>query len=88
MSADPYDARVLELADDVGRFRRRLESLSFLAEEIARHVEVLARWHEPTAAEIVELHAPGDDDAVAEALRLVDERHAQLRRRLGYRDEA
>ena len=84
-------ARIDELAAEVGRLRRRAEpesSLAHLADRLVGHVESLAAMVEPSAAELVAWTAPGDDEAVIEALRIVDDRRARLRVRLGYREAA
>lgn len=84
-------SRLDELAGDVGRLRQRLEpdtSLAHTADRIAGHVEALVLMVEPSAAEIAGVWAPGDDQAIGEAVRLVDNRHARLRHALGYRRAA
>lgn len=83
-------ARIDQLADDVGRLRRRAEpdsSLWWLADRLAVNLDCLdamlnvpasevARWYVPAGA-------PGFDAAVDEAIRLVDERHDALHARMG-----
>ena len=79
-------ALVWELAGDVGLARRRCEpdsSLGFTLERIAGRVETLDAVLAVPAAELVALHAPGDDEAIDEALRLVDEHVRRLHARLG-----
>lgn len=91
MTNKPLRARVDELATEVARLRRYAEpetSLAFLADRMSGHVESLAAMLEPSAGELVAWTAPGDDEAVREALRIVDERRARLRARLGYREAA
>lgn len=78
--------RVWELAADVGRLRRRLEaesSLGFLAGRIANHVDAINSMVRPTAAQIARSWAPGDNTAVDEAIRLVEEHSDRLQKRLG-----
>jgi hypothetical protein len=80
--------RLDELADDVGRLRRRFASNEnawtgdYIADRIAGHVESLVLMVEPSAAEIACCWAPGDDEAVDEAIRIVDERWDRLLWRL------
>jgi hypothetical protein len=81
-------ARVWELAEDVGRLGRRIDpdsSASFSVDRIASHVHAIDRMLRPTAAELVAWSAPGDDEAVDEALRIVDEQYRRLRQRMGGR---
>jgi hypothetical protein len=78
--------RVHELAGDVGRLRRRVSADTvgaYLADRIAGHVEAIATMLEPTAAELAATWAPGDDEAVAEAIRTVDELGRRLQTELG-----
>jgi hypothetical protein len=78
--------RVWDLAGDVGRLRRRVEpdsSLAYLCDRIAGHVESLHCILTPSAGELVAFTAPGDEDAIAEALRVVDDRWHRLQSRLG-----
>lgn len=82
--------RVWELAGDVGRLQRRFASSddelsAYLAARIAAHVSSIDLMLRPTAGELVAWNAPGDDEAVEEALRLVDEHWRQLQTRLGAR---
>ena len=77
---------VWDLAGDVGRLRRRCEpgsSLEHAADRLAGHVESLDLMLRPSAAELVAWNAPGDDEVVDEALRIVDERWRALQSRLG-----
>jgi hypothetical protein len=81
----PVDDRLLALAEDVGRLRRRIRAesressyLAFLAGRVADHVETLAGMLEPTAAELV---AAGL--LVEGALEAVDRRVSKLRGLLG-----
>jgi hypothetical protein len=81
-------ARVWELADEVGRLSRRIDpdsSASFSVDRIASHVYAIDGMLRPTAAELVAWSAPGDDEAVDEALRIVEEHYRRLRRRMGGR---
>jgi hypothetical protein len=80
--------RIDELAGDVGRLRRRFSSngdelSAHLADRIASHVEALHGIVMPSAGELVAWTAPGDEEAVEEALRLVDEWWRRLEHRLG-----
>jgi hypothetical protein len=79
------NTRIDALADDVGRLRRRVEpgsSLEHLAERLAGHVETLHLIVTPSAGELVAWHAPGDEEAIGEAIRIVDERWKRLQERL------
>lgn len=71
-------ARLDELATDIGRIQRNLDRL-------ADHVETLTLIAEPTASELAATAAPGDETAVTEAIRLVDERARRLQHQLGRR---
>lgn len=80
--------RITELAADVGRLRRCLDpetSLAWKAARIADHVEAIFWMVEPRAAQLAACTAPGDPDAINEAIRIVDQRHRQLQTRLGTR---
>ena len=70
--------RLNELAADIGRLRRRYPG-DHIIERAANHVETLALMLEPCAAQLAAVSAPGDDDAIDEAIRVVDDRHRQLR---------
>lgn len=77
-----------ELAADVGRLQRRFASNPdwtgvYVANRIAGHVEALVLMVEPTAAELAASYAPGDDEAIIEAIRVVDARWRRLRSLLG-----
>jgi hypothetical protein len=79
------DDRLLALAEDVGRWRRRLRDEgrdstygAFLAARVAGRVDVLCSLLEPTAAELYAAGLPVD-----EALQHVDERARQRERLLG-----
>lgn len=77
--------RIDDLADDVGRLRRRLEpesSAAHLGDRIACHVHAIAGYVHPTAGELAASYAPGQDDAVTEAIRIVDARYRSLCHRL------
>lgn len=83
--------RLDQLADDVGRLQRRVDpesSLHHVVALVACHVEALYGFVDPTAAELAAWTAPGDDQAVLEALRLVDVRTESLRHRLGIKAAA
>jgi hypothetical protein len=83
MSAVAAGNRLLELAADVGRLRRRVDPDGYdavLLARIAGHVDALDAIHEPTAADRVRAGIPVDD-----ALELVDQRAQELERLLGGR---
>lgn len=76
------------LAADVGRLRRRVSgdpqsSLTHLVDRLAAGVQWLDLLLRPSAAEIAASWAPGDDDAIDEAIRIVDARNRELRGLLG-----
>jgi hypothetical protein len=83
--------RLDELAVDIGRLRRRLDTDRevwtdldvWTLEQIGAHVADLAGMFEPTAAELANTTAPGDPDAITEALRIVDARARAFRVKLG-----
>lgn len=80
--------RLTELATDVGHLKRCVpegSSLEWRTERIAGHVEACIGMLEPSAAELAAWHAPGDDEAVTEAIRIVDARYRSLQQRLGSR---
>jgi hypothetical protein len=79
------DARILKLAEDVGRLRRRVRDerrdgsyFAFLGDRVADHIDALDAMLEPTAAEWV---AAGL--SVEHALETVDERVRTLQSLLG-----
>jgi hypothetical protein len=79
------NTRIDALADDVGRLRRRIEpgsSLEHLADRLVGHVETLHLIVTPSAGELVMWTAPGDEEAIGEAIRIVDERWKRLQERL------
>jgi hypothetical protein len=95
-------ARIENLADDLGRLRRRFAEndawteavgLSgqppryevFILDRIAGHVEVIDTLLRPTAAQIAAMWAAGDEDAIEEAIRLVDAHARELHSRMGGR---
>ncbi len=81
--------RIDLIATEVGRLRRRVATdmpgttTGFALERLARHVESLDLMLRPSAAEIAACAAPGNDDAVAQAIEVVDARSRELRRLLG-----
>lgn len=80
--------RLTELATDIGHLRRCVpegSSLEWRTERIASHVEACIGMLEPTAAELARYWAPGCDQAVTEAIRIVDARYRSLQQRLGSR---
>ena len=74
---EAHTQRLYELAADIGRLRRRYPG-DHIIERAACHVETLALMLEPCAAQLAAVSAPGDDQAVVEAIRVVDDRHRQL----------
>jgi hypothetical protein len=79
------DDRLLALAADVGRLRRRVSDesrdstyLAFLVDRVADHCDALDCMTQPTAAELYAWGLPVD-----EALDSVDERARMLSRLLG-----
>jgi hypothetical protein len=54
-----------------------------IIQRAANHVEALALMLEPTAAQLAAWWAPGQEEAILEAIRIVDARYASLQRRLG-----
>jgi hypothetical protein len=80
--AEAQTQRLNELAADIGRLRRRYPG-DHIAERAAGHVEWLVLMLEPTAAALAAATAPGDEGAVAEAIRLIDARHRKLQHLLG-----
>jgi hypothetical protein len=82
-------ARLDELAEDVGRLRRRLDgSLKHLADRLAAAVEILDAVLYPTASELVAAleWTPTAKDVDA-ALEVRDARTRSLRRLLAYPTE-
>jgi hypothetical protein len=82
-----------EAADLVGRLRRQLpegaEYAEHLLDRLAAHIEVLDAIFTPTAADLFRefvVYCGDEEVAVEEALRIVDARARQLRRRLGVRE--
>jgi hypothetical protein len=69
--------RLNELAADIGRLRRRYGP-DHILERAACHVQTLSLMIEPTAGELVAWTAPGDSDAVIEAIKIKDDRHRRL----------
>jgi hypothetical protein len=77
--------RLNELATDTGRLKRRLDPASgayWISERIADHIEAITSMVEPTAAELAAWTAPGQDEAIAEAIAIVDARYRSLQQRL------
>ena len=86
MDVSVLRARLDDLAEDVGRVRRRVEpetSLAWTLNRIAGHIQSVVLMVEPCAAEIA-AWTPEDEQAVEEAIREVDAKHRRLRERLGY----
>ena len=77
MATPAQTQRLHELAADIGRLKRRHPG-DHIIERASCHIETLALMLEPTAAELANTTAPGDQDAIAEAIRVVDERHKRL----------
>ena len=82
----PFHNRLYALADDVGRFRRRVEpgsSLEYLADRFADHVSSLHLLVTPSAGEIAGWTFPCDAETVEAAIETVDRAWELLQRRLG-----
>lgn len=77
--------RIDLIATEVGRLRRRAatDTTGCALDRLARHVESLDLMLRPSAAEIAACACPGDADAVAQAIKVVDARSRELRRLLG-----
>jgi len=75
---EAHTQRLYELAADIGRLRRRYPG-DHILDRAATHVETLALMLEPCAAQLAACTAPGDEAAIVEAIRCVDDRHRQLR---------
>lgn len=85
--------RLLELARDIGRLRKRLapapeSSLAFALARIAGHVDALEAGLGPTAAELAHEYVlitgrRAEDVAIEEALAVVDRRTREFRALLG-----
>jgi hypothetical protein len=85
--------RVDELAGELGRLRRLLDlepgsATEYRFDRVCGLVDLLDVVVQPTAAELVATIAPGDDQAVVEAIATVDRHAARLRRRLGLKAAA
>jgi hypothetical protein len=84
-----HAGRVERAAREVGRWRRRiaadpeLERFRFLVDRVACEIEGALLDLTPSAGELVAWTYPGDDQAVAAALDVVDKRAAQVRHLLG-----
>jgi hypothetical protein len=74
--------KINELAGDIGRLKRRYPD-DHILERAAWHLYDLSAMLEPSAAEIACWHAPGDEAAITDAIRYVDERDGRLQRLLG-----
>jgi hypothetical protein len=82
--------RVVLIADDLGRLRRRLPPdtpyAGWLVERLGKHVETLDAMLRPTAADRYRAYVLSglvEDEAVQAALDTVDAEADELRRRLG-----
>ena len=71
------------LAADVGRLRRQRGG--HLVDRVAWHVESLDAMVHASAGELTAQSFPGDDEAAAAAIELVDKRSRKIRRLLGER---
>ena len=81
-------ARVDELAADLGRLRRRLEpgsSLAYLGERLAGQVETLDVMLRPSAGQLVSWTFPEDAETVEAAIEQVDRERARIRQLLGWK---
>jgi hypothetical protein len=74
--------RLDELAADIGRLRRRHPD-DHIVQRAASHVEALALMLEPTAAQLAAWWAPGQEEAIGEAILIKDVRSRRLRELLG-----
>lgn len=82
MNTAAVQGRLVELATDIGYLKRRAapgSTIEFLAERLAGHVEALHNMVHPSAAEVVGMWAPGDEEAVDEAIHLMDEDWGRLK---------
>lgn len=76
------------LAEDVGRLRRRLDpdsSARCVADRLAGLVASLHWILTPSASELSAIFAPGDPEAIAEAIEIVDQEWERLLARMGGR---
>lgn len=83
--ANPLRDRIHELATDIGRLRRRTEPDTYtahLADRLAGHTQALHLLTTPTAGELAATTAPSDEQAVTEAIRVVDHEWRQLQQLL------
>lgn len=79
-------ARLDELATDIGRLRRRAlpgSSDQHLVDRLTAHVQALHALLEPTAAQLAAETFPGDEETIQLAIQEVDARARWLRERLG-----
>jgi hypothetical protein len=86
VNAHALELRLDALVDDVGWLRRRLDpdsSAAHLAERIACRLLDVDSMLRPSAAEIAATWHPGDEDAISEAIRIVDSHDRERRHRLG-----
>jgi hypothetical protein len=77
---------VHQLAVETGRLRRTIpagSSACHTVDRISNHILSLSLILHPTAGELAGWNAPGDDLAVVEALRVVDDQDRVLRLTLG-----
>jgi hypothetical protein len=75
--------RIDLIAADIGRLRRRQDAGScHVLDRLVVNVQALAGMFEPTAGELANTAAPGDDQAITEAIRIVDDRARKLDRLL------
>lgn len=83
MRATPHFTRRLdELADDIGRLRRRYPD-EYLVERIGEHVGSLYLLTTPSAAELALEMFPGCEKTIVAAIDVTDANWRKLQHRLG-----
>ncbi len=82
---NPLLGQLEQLADDIGRLRRRATSDydKHLVDRLAAKVEAIAFIVYPTAAEVAQQTYPGDEETIRQAIVEVDARTRRLEERLG-----
>lgn len=82
---NPLLGQLEQLADDIGRLRRRAQSDydKYLIDRLAAKVEAIAFIVWPTAAELAQQTYPQDEETIRLAIVEVDARARQLHERLG-----
>jgi hypothetical protein len=84
MASRTIHTQINQLADDTGRLRRRTAGspLEHLVDRVAYQIEALYLLTTPTAAQLAACTAPGDEQAVTEAVRVADAGYRALQQRL------